>query len=175
MQLRSTTVTTAATARAFKPALMAGVMILAATQACDVLGFAVLTDAVSTLGAVLAHLATAAMILACGLWLASAAARAVESQARVNAPVLAKLTRAAILFFTAALALRQAGLPAEIITIAFASVVGAIALAAAIAVGMGGRHVAGRLLESAVQSFQVKEAAPPTTVAPAKPQEPSVD
>ena len=44
-------------------------------------------------------------------------------------------------------ALRQAGLPAEIITIAFAAVVGAIAVGVAVAVGVGGRHVAGRLLE----------------------------
>ena len=59
----------------------------------------------------------------------------------------------AILFFTAALALRQAGLPAEIVTITFGAVVGALAIGVAVAVGVGGRHVAARLLERAVDAF----------------------
>ena len=81
----------------------------------------------------------------------------------VNAPALANLVRGAILFFTAALALRQAGLPGDIVGIAFGSVVGAIAVGVAVAVGVGGRHVAGRLLEEAVQALRTE---PPPSDAP---------
>lgn len=133
--------------------VMVAVMFVALTQACEVIGLPVLTDVVATVGLVLARVAVAALLLLVGLWLATLAARMIESSAARNATVLASLARGAILFFAAALALRQAGLPSEIVTIAFAAVVGAIAVGVAVAVGMGGRHVAGRLLERAAQSF----------------------
>jgi ABC-type nitrate/sulfonate/bicarbonate transport system permease component len=47
--------------------------------------------------------------------------------------------------------------------IAFGSVVGAIALGAAVALGVGGRHVAGKLLEEAVQALRTE---PPPSDAP---------
>lgn len=134
--------------------VMVAVMFVALTQASEVIGFAVLTEAVATVGLVLARVAVAALLLGVGLWLAAWAAGLIESSATRHARVLASLARGAILFFAAALALRQAGLPAEIVTIAFAAVVGAIAVGVAVAVGVGGRHVAGRLLERAVQSFE---------------------
>ena len=134
--------------------VMAAVLFVALTQACEVIGFSVLTEAVATLGLVLARVAVAVLLLGAGLGLAAWAAGLIESSAVRNATVLASVARGAILFFAAALALRQAGLPAEIVTIAFAAVVGAIAVGVAVAVGVGGRHVAGRLLERAVQSFE---------------------
>ena len=137
--------------------IMAAAVLLAVTQACEVLGFAVLTEAVAVLGAVLAKLLVAVVVFGVGLWLATIAARAIAASAVANAGVLANLARGAILFFTAALALRQTGLPGDIITITFGSVIGAVALAVAIAAGVGGRHVAGRLLERAVASFQRKK------------------
>lgn len=140
--------------------VMVAVMFLALTQACEVIGFSVLTEAVSVLGLVLARVAVAAWLLAVGLWLSARAAEAIRSSSVGHAGVLAQMARAAILFFTAALALHQAGLPAEIITIAFAAVIGAVAIAVAVAVGVGGRHVAARLLERAAQSF---ERQPPQT------------
>lgn len=134
--------------------VMGAVMWVALTQAIEVLGLPLLTDAVATLGAVLAHVAVAALLLGAGLWLATLAAQWVAGSAWRNAAVLAQVVRVAILFFAAALALRQAGLPAEIVTIAFASVVGALAVGAAIALGVGGRHVAARLLDRAARSFE---------------------
>jgi len=74
-----------------------------------------------------------------------------------KAKVVANIARVAILFFAAALALLQAGLPSAIVTIAFASVIGAVAVGIAIAVGFGGQHLAGRLLESAVASLVDKK------------------
>lgn len=133
--------------------VMIAVMFLALTQACEVIGFSVLTEAVSTLGVVLARVAVAVLLMGAGLWLAALAAEAIRHSAVTNALLLANLARGAILFFTAALALRQAGLPAEIVTIAFSAVVGAIAVGIAVAVGIGGRHAAGRLIDRAVRSF----------------------
>jgi len=64
------------------------------------------------------------------------------------------------------LALHQAGLPGEIVTIAFAAVVGGIAIGLAVAIGVGGRHVAGRVLDKVAASFEapsVPKPAPKST------------
>ena len=137
--------------------VMAAALLLSITQACEVLGFGVLTEAVALLGGVLAKLVVAVVVFGVGLWLATAAARAVASSSMANAAVAGQIVRGAILFFASALALRQAGLPGDIIAIAFGCVIGAFALGIAIALGVGGRHVAARLLESAVSSFTRKK------------------
>lgn len=136
---------------------MAAALLLAITQACEVLGFAVLTEAVSTLGSVLSRLVVALVVLVGGLWLGAVAARVIAATSVTQAALLGQLARAAIVFFTAALAMRQAGLPGDIVAIAFGVVVGSIGLAAAIAVGFGGREVAARLLEQATAKFEDKK------------------
>jgi hypothetical protein len=119
--------------------VMLTVLLVAITQASEVLGFAILTAAV--------------VVMMAGMWLATLAANLIRASALANAAAVAQLAKAAILFFVGALALRQAGLPSEIVAIAFGSVVGALAIGAAVAIGVGGRHVAGRLLEDAVATF----------------------
>jgi hypothetical protein len=134
--------------------VMFAIVIVAVMQACEVLGFAILTKLVVNLGAVLAGVAVAGVVMLGGLWLSNWVAGLIRAGSAANAPALASLVRGAILFFTAALALRQAGLPGDIVGIAFGSVVGAIAVGAAVAVGVGGRHVAGKLLEEAVEALR---------------------
>jgi hypothetical protein len=134
--------------------VMFSIVIVAVMQACEVLGFAILTKLVVNLGAVLAGVAVAGVVMIGGLWLSNWVAGLIKAGSAANAPALANLVRGAILFFTAALALRQAGLPGDIVGIAFGSVVGAIAVGAAVAVGVGGRHVVGRLLEEAVEALR---------------------
>ena len=139
---------------------MIAILFVGIAQASEVLGFAILTDAVAVLGRVLVHVAVALLVLGVGLWLASAIAGAIRSSGVANAGVVASVVRAALVFFTAALALLQAGLPAAIVTIAFGSVVGALAIGVAIAVGAGGRHVAKRLLERAADTMSRREQEP---------------
>jgi hypothetical protein len=64
----------------------------------------------------------------------------------------------AILVLTGAMALRQMGVANEIINLAFGLLIGAIAVAAALAFGLGGREVAGRQLQQWVQAAQSGEA-----------------
>jgi len=134
--------------------VMVAVVFMALAQASEVLGFALLTQAVAGLGVVLARLAVAALIGGAGLWLGTLAAELVQAGGSPQARLLGQLARAAVLFFTAALALRQAGLPADIVAIAFGAVVGAVALAAAVALGLGGRPVAERLLDRAARALE---------------------
>jgi hypothetical protein len=142
-------------------AVMAAVLLLAVTQAFDIIGFAVLTNAVTALGEVLVRLALAVIVFGVGFWLAAVAARMVAASSVARARELAQVARVAILFFTAALALRQTGLPGDIISIAFGAIVGGLALGVALAVGLGGRKVAGRLLEALAASFERKKGKSP--------------
>lgn len=146
--------------------VMAAIVTVAVMQASEVLGFAILTRLVANLGAVMAGVAVAGVVMVGGLWLSNWVAGLIRAGSAVNAPALANLVRGAILFFTAALALRQAGLPGDIVGIAFGSVVGAIAVGVAVALGVGGRHVAGKLLEEAVHALRTEP--PPSDTPPIK-------
>ena len=64
-----------------------------------------------------------------------------------NTEILATAARIAIIVFAAALALRQMGIAESIVNLAFGLLLGAVAVAAAIAFGIGGREVARDLLE----------------------------
>lgn len=140
-------------------ALMLAVVLVAVAQATEILGLPVLTEIVTVTGAALARLAVAAVILVAGVLVASLAARTLEAGTLPNARALGITARVAILFFTGALALRQAGLPAEIVAIAFGAVAGAVAVAVAVAFGVGGRDVAARVLDRVAASFEQPAAA----------------
>lgn len=150
-------------------ALMLAVVFVGITQASEVMGLPVLTSTVAVLGLLLARLAAALVVIGVGAWLATLAARAIAGGAWSQAPRIALGVRAAILFFAGALALHQAGLPAEIVSIAFAAVVGSLALGVtiglAIAIGLGARPLAQRLFERSLGD-RLPRATDPETPAP---------
>ena len=55
------------------------------------------------------------------------------------------------------MALGQTGISEEIVNLAFGLSLGAVAIAAALAFGLGGRDVAGRELESMVGAFKEED------------------
>ena len=60
-------------------------------------------------------------------------------------PILAKLAKTAVVIIAIFMALQQVGVAEEIVTAAFTLVVGAIALAAGLAFGLGNRELAGEI------------------------------
>jgi hypothetical protein len=88
------------------------------------------------------HLALGLVIFGIGLFLGNLAARTIEASRSVQAPMLALAARIAILVLAGAMALRQMGLANDIITLAFGLLVGAIAVALALAFGLGCRDMA---------------------------------
>ncbi len=133
--------------------VMVGTVVIALAQATELLGLPILTRLVSDAGAAMGRLAAAGLVFIGGLVLCALAGRAIRSSALPNATGMAFVARACILAFAGALALRQAGLPAEIVAIAFGAAVGAVAIAVAVAFGVGGRHVAARAAERWAASF----------------------
>src|SRR5205085_5631564 len=81
-----------------------------------------------------------------GLYIANLVANAIWASAGKNAGLLALAARISILVLAGAMALRQMGLAPEIIQTAFTLLLGAVAVAVALAFGLGSRDVAARIV-----------------------------
>jgi len=128
-------------------AVLVLIMLFAAAEAAALLGFESLEQMTSQVLGVAGHVLFGVVLFGLGLALANFVADAVSSAAGANAALLSTLARVAILVLTGAIALRQMGIANEIIESAFTLTLGAIAVAAAIAFGFGGRDLAARQLE----------------------------
>ena len=90
------------------------------------------------------NLILSAVVLLVGLKLANAAALLLKGK---SSPHLELAVKAAVIIFTVALAISNLKLGGSIVETAFALLLGAFAVAAAIAFGIGGKEVAAKLLE----------------------------
>ena len=127
--------------------VLVAIMLFATVEAVGLLGFDVLAVLVTQFMVFAAHVLLGLIIFGVGLFLANLAARTVEASGAKQAPMLALAARISILVLAGAMSLREMGLANEIITIAFGLLLGAIAVAAAIAFGIGGRDLAADTLK----------------------------
>ena len=128
-----------------KLALVA-IMMFATIEAVRMLGFDMLAGLVAEFMVFAGHVGLGLIIFGVGLYLAQLAARTVESSSTPQAGLLAIASRVSILVLAGAMALRQMGLANEIITLAFGLLLGAVAVATALAFGLGGRDLAAETL-----------------------------
>lgn len=133
---------------------LAGILLFAAIEAAGLLGFTALQALLSSFVVLAGHVILGLAVFAIGLYLAGLAARAIKASGVTNAGLLANAARVAIIVLTGAMALRQMGLANEIVNLAFGHVVGAVAVAAAIAFGLGARETAGRQVEEWVRAYR---------------------
>src|SRR5215208_4827392 len=146
------------------PAGMVGTLVqvvvvwFALIQALELLGFDQVADLMTDLLALAGRILLGLVIFLVGLYLARLAAEAIRTSGVDQPNLLATAAQAAILVLTGAMALRQIGVANEIINLAFGLLLGAIAVAVALAFGLGGREVAGRELQSWVQAAHSGEA-----------------
>lgn len=140
------------------------IVLFAVMEAADLLGFEILAvmvaDFIEAMGRVLIGL----IIFGIGLYLAGWADRLIRGSGASQAHILAPAARIGIIIFSTALALRQMGIAESIVNLAFGLLLGAIAVAAALAFGLGGREIAGRWLERWQQ--QIRSTPPPATPPP---------
>jgi hypothetical protein len=87
------------------------------------------------------------VIFGIGLYLANIASRAIRAGGSAEAGFFAVAAQIGILVLAGSMAIRHMGLANEIINLAFGLLLGATAVAAAIAFGIGGRDIAARKLE----------------------------
>jgi len=134
--------------------VLVAIMLFAAIEASRLLGFVLLADLVAQFTAFAGQVILGLIILAIGLYLANLAAKTVQASGVAQAGMLALAARVSILVLAGAMALRQMGLANEIINLAFGLLLGAIAVAVALAFGLGGREAAARELEEWLQSVK---------------------
>jgi hypothetical protein len=133
--------------------LLVALMLFATIEAAEMIGFGVLASLLSRFLVLGGHVVLGLVIFGVGLYLARVAHGAVLATATQQAALLALAARVSIIVLAGAMALRQMGLANEIVNLAFGLLLGAIAVAAALAFGLGAREVAGRTVERWAESI----------------------
>lgn len=118
------------------------IMLLSAEAALRLIEFHGLADLLNQLITVLGHLVLGLFVIAVGLYLGSFAARLVRASKLAHANVLAPLTHIVIVILVGAMGLEQMNIGRDIVRLAFGLTLGAAAVAAAIAFGIGSRDLA---------------------------------
>jgi len=142
------------------------IMFFATIQALYFLHFDELALIVTRFGALGVQILLALALFAVGIWLSNIAYQAIVSSGMNQALLLAVIARFAILILAAAMALNQTGLAPEIVNSAFILLLGALAVATALAFGLGGRDTAASILENARHSLKepvIPPMLPPST------------
>ena len=152
----------------------AAILLFAVMEAADLLGFDFLALLVSRFIVVAGQVLAGLVIFGIGLFLSSWAERVIRASGSSQAYILAPAARAAIIIFSAALALREMGIAESIVNLAFGLLLGAVAVAAALAFGLGGRDIAGRQLERWTQDLRSMPPGPGSDAigSPPRPAEP---
>jgi hypothetical protein len=97
------------------------------------------------------------VILGIGLYLANVARNVVLGTAGDQAKLLSQAAWLAIVILTVAMGLRQMGIANDIVNLAFGLLLGAIAVAVALAFGLGSREIAAREVESVLKRWREGE------------------
>lgn len=121
------------------------IMLFATVEAAGMLGFDGVRDLLETFIAFGSDVLLGLVIFVVGYWLANIAAAAIQRANPDHNVGLSRIARVAILGLVIAMGLRAMGIADDIVNLAFALVLGAIAVAVAIAFGVGGRDAAGRI------------------------------
>jgi hypothetical protein len=128
--------------------VLLGVMIMAALGATSILNFPALSLVITQFLAFTWRIVVGLVIFGLGLWLANFLVSIIEATDWPQKRLAVIFTRITVIVLAAAMALGQMGLADSIINLAFGLTLGGIALAVALAFGLGGRDVAERELES---------------------------
>lgn len=140
--------------------IVVAVMLFASIEAAGLLGFDALAGLLSSFAYFVGDVVLGLVVFGIGLYLARLAAEAISASGMAQAGTLAGAARVAIVILAGAMALRQMGVAEDIVNLAFGLLLGAVAVAAALAFGLGARDVAGRHVERWVESRS--DTGPPT-------------
>lgn len=134
--------------------VLVAIMLFASIEALRFLGFESVAALVTRFTDLAVQVVLGLIIFGVGLYLANLVAEVVRTSGAAQAKFLAPASRVAILALTSAMALREMGLANEIINLAFGLLLGAVAVALALAFGLGGREIAARELQDWVESVK---------------------
>lgn len=118
------------------------ILLFATVAAVDILNISALTTLVSGIIVIAGRILAGLVVFGIGLYLANLAYTLIAGAGNRQANILGQTARIAILIFAGAMALQQMGIAPDIVNLAFGLLLGAIAVAIALAFGLGGRDIA---------------------------------
>lgn len=134
--------------------VLAGLMLFATIEAVNMMGFVVVANLIANFLTFAGQIVMGGIIFGLGLYLANLARGVILSTAGAEAVWLSHAARFAIIVLTTAMGLRQMGIAPDIVNMAFGLLLGAMAIAVALAFGLGSRDVAAREVDSWLQRLR---------------------
>lgn len=134
--------------------VLVGIMLFATVAATSVLNFPGLTLIVSGLLLIFGQILAGLAVFAVGLYLANLAFNLITSSGTSQSRILGQTARISIIALVSAMALQQAGIATNIVNLAFGLLLGAVAVAIALAFGLGGRDVASEQIREWLNNFK---------------------
>ena len=138
-------------------------MLFAVSEAANRLGFEQISGLIAMFIQFGASILLGAVILVVGFWLANIVANIVQRGEYNSSRWLGNLVRVLIMGLVVAMGLRAMGIADSIVNLAFGLTLGAVAVAFALAFGLGGRTPAERLLSDLIDKAK-REANEPNPV-----------
>ena len=134
--------------------VLVGIMLFATVAAVDVLNISALTALVGGIVVVFGRILSGLIVFAIGLFLANLAFNIITSSGDRQAKILGQVARIAIIALVSAMALQQIGIASGIVNLAFGLLLGAVAVAIALAFGLGSRDIAAGQVRELLDSFK---------------------
>jgi hypothetical protein len=128
-------------------AVLIGIVLFASVEAARILGFGAMAVMLSEVLSLASRVLFGAVIIALGVLLANILSAAASKGDKPTAEIMSVFVRWGVIALAAAVGLSFMGLANNIIALAFGLILGAVAVAVAIAFGIGGRDAAKRLLD----------------------------
>ena len=141
--------------------VLVGIMLFATVAAVDILNIPALTALISGIVVIFGRILAGLVVFAVGLFLANLAFNIITSSGDRQSQILGQIARIAIIALVSAMALQQIGVASSIVNLAFGLLLGAIAVAIALAVGLGSRDIAAEQVRELLASFKGNRNQPP--------------
>ena len=142
-------------------------MLFAVSEAANRLGFEQISGLIAMFIQFGANILLGAVILGVGFWLANLVAQVIERGEYNSSRWVANIVRVLIIGLVLAMGLRAMGIADSIVNLAFGLTLGAVAIAFALAFGLGGRQPAERVLTDLLDKAK-KEGTQPNPLYQAK-------
>jgi hypothetical protein len=128
-------------------AVLVGIVLFAAVEAARILDFGAMAAMLSEVLTLATRVLFGAVIIALGILLANILAAAASREGKPSSEIISAFVRWGVIALATAVGLRFMGLANDIIVLAFGLILGAVAVAVAIAFGVGGRDAAKKMLD----------------------------
>jgi len=132
------------------------ILFVAAIEAFDVLGFSIISEIAAQFTLFIGDVVLGMIIFGFGLFIAKIVSNKILTKETAQFKMISLFARGTILFIAGAMSLQQMGISGEIVNLGFGLILGAVAVAMAVAFGIGGRDIAKSFLQKWTDDFNSK-------------------